>query len=151
MSKKYNDSPPLAPTTRPNCEASQSTDSPRPLCNRGGRVSRRCRQGANESKGETRGEWIPPELRLPDTIEEIERGRRTQQQGELSGPDDSREARLERLLSQVTFFCNRCNLTLPAPGFCPRCRCPEFRLEPAEIGRMLIKESFSRKKPVVCQ
>jgi len=45
-------------------------------------------------------QWPPAELALPDTIEEIERGRRIEHQ-ELfqEPPDDSREGRLRRLLA----------------------------------------------------
>ena len=107
MTKKYNDSPPLAPTTRPNCEASQSTDSPRPLYKRGGRVSRRCRLGTTRSKNEKRGEsipeaWPPRDLALPDTIEGIEAGRRTQPELFPEPIDGSREGRMTRMLGPVT-------------------------------------------------
>lgn len=42
-------------------------------------------------------EWIPPELQLPDTLEEIERGRIVQQELFPERPDDSRSARIARL------------------------------------------------------
>jgi hypothetical protein len=29
----------------------------------------------------------------------------------------------------MTFKCNRCNATLPKPGYCPNCKCPEYRIE----------------------
>jgi hypothetical protein len=44
------------------------------------------------------GEWIPPELRLPETDEAIEQGRQEQRQLFADVPDDSRAGRLQRLL-----------------------------------------------------
>ena len=43
--------------------------------------------------------WPPAELLLPDSIEEIERGRPPKQQS-LFEPDDSREGRVRRLLAK---------------------------------------------------
>ena len=55
------------------------------------------------SKQRTTAQWPPPELLLPDSIEEIERGRpdRLRQQPLPLAPDNSREARLRRLLGTV--------------------------------------------------
>ena len=82
MSDNYNDSPRLAPDSPPIQETSQTTDSPRPLCNRGGRLSRRCPPRASGSQTEEWGESMSPDT-LPALREPL---------------DDSREGRLKRLL-----------------------------------------------------
>jgi len=46
--------------------------------------------------------WPPAHLALPDTLAEIEQGRRTQRQLFPNVPDDSRAARLARLGWQLT-------------------------------------------------
>ena len=46
--------------------------------------------------------WPPPELRLPNTIEEIERGRIDQQRLFPKSVDDTRECRLARLTGSAT-------------------------------------------------
>jgi len=47
------------------------------------------------------GEWPPPEYALPDDLDSIEHGRRTQQQLFPEQPSDSRAARLARILDAV--------------------------------------------------
>jgi hypothetical protein len=44
--------------------------------------------------------WPPVEYRLPDSIEQIERGRPCDQRT-LFAPDDSRDGRLRRLLDNI--------------------------------------------------
>ena len=53
-----------------------------------------------KAKSKTPGGWIPPELRLPDSVAAIEAGR-PGWQGELFQPDDTRQARVARLLGPV--------------------------------------------------
>lgn len=48
-----------------------------------------------KSKAES---WPPKELALPDTVERIEAGRVEQQERFEERPDDSRQARLQRIV-----------------------------------------------------
>lgn len=49
----------------------------------------------------THFDWPPADLRLPDSIEEIERGRIVQSELFVGTPDDSREGRLRRIFKKA--------------------------------------------------
>jgi hypothetical protein len=91
----------------PNTPARKSgrvatTHRPRPFYKKGGRLVVCPRRKATVSAEEKLGGWIPPALRLPDTIEGIEAGRQ-EQRSLLPAvvPDDTRQGRLGRLLAAV--------------------------------------------------
>jgi hypothetical protein len=100
MSRNNNDSPDSPDVLAHIAERLTNDDSPRSLCNRGGRVSRRCSQRASELAGENPGEWIPAWAKLPDSVEAIEAGRPPKQL-DLLPVDDSRAGRLSRLTAGV--------------------------------------------------
>jgi len=60
-------------------------------------ISRRCT--TSPRKGKTPEPWPPPEYALPDDLDSIEHGRRTQRELFPDVPGDSKAARLARLLA----------------------------------------------------